>query len=182
MRCNDLLYIIVTIFFLIWASILIRKGHISWHSVISISLVALYISDICDESFDHFFNFYDLPARLLHNPYSDQYLGLVFSDAVIFPLIAIVFCHYSARYHRPWLLSFLFALLMGIIEWFYERTGYMVYYHWNHWLTPLITFMIFRVLAHFAGRFIFYSPPIPYGFWLACLIYAISELPGSFLG
>ena len=177
-----MIYILTTVLFLVWAFIVCRKGRITLHSAISAGLVALYLSDIVDETCDHFFNFYDLPAKLLSNKYSDEYLGLVFSDAILFPLVAIIFCYYIVQYQKPWFISFLFAFMMGMMELAYVKTGYMVYHHWNHWITPVITFFAFRLLANFANRFIAYSPPIPYGFWLACLIYAISELPGSFLG
>ncbi len=173
-----MLYIVITVFFLVWAIFVIRKGHLSWHSIFSIYIVALIVTDYGDELLDFWLNLYDLPAHLLHDPLADQYLGLTFSDGVIFPLIAIVFCCYSARYHRPWLLSILFASMMAIIETILTKQGYMVLHYWSHWVTFAITFVMCRILACFADRFIRYSPPISYRFWLLGVIYVCYAWPG----
>lgn len=177
-----MLYIITLIFFLIWLIYIIRKGHISWHALVSIYVVTFFIVDIGDVSFDYWVNFYDLPVHLLNNPDADHYLGIVLSDGIIFPLIAIIFCYYSVRYHHPWLLSILFASILGIIEFGFVKLGYMVYHHWNHWITPAITFVVLRILAHFAERFIYYSPPVSYRFRLICFTYAFTEWPGAIMG
>lgn len=170
------------IFFLLWAILVIRKGRLSWHAIISIYVTTLFIVDLGDVSFDHWFNFYDLPAHLLKNQHADHYLGIVFSDGMIFPLIAIIFCYYSVHYHRPWLLSFLFASLLGIFEVGYAKLGYMVYYHWSHWITPAIAFIFLRILAYFADRLVNYSPPISYRFRLLCFTYTFTEWPGALMG
>lgn len=86
-----MLYIIITIFFLIWAIFVIRKGHLSWHSIFSIYVVAILITDYSDEVFDYWLNFFDLPAHLLDNPLADQYLGLTLSDGVIFLSLLLCF-------------------------------------------------------------------------------------------
>jgi hypothetical protein len=150
--------------------------------MISIYVVALLITDFGDVPFDYWFNFYDLPVRLLHNPDADHYLGIVFSDGWIFPLMAIVFCYYCVKYLRPWLLSFLFAALLGIMEVGYVKAGYMVYHQWNHWITPALSFILLRFLAHFAARYVYYSPPISYRFRLICFTYVITEWPGAIMG
>lgn len=173
-----MLFIITILFFLLWTIWVIHKGPLSGHTVIGIYVTTLFIVDFGDVSFDHFLNLYDLPTRLLNN---NQYLAIVFSDGIVFPLIAIIFCSYSVRYNRPWLLSFLFAAMVGIIEIFYEKFDYMIYHHWNSWLTPVITFILFRVLAHFARQFVYYSPPVSYQFCLMCFVYTISEWPGALL-
>lgn len=173
-----MLYIIITIFFLIWTIFVIRKGHLSWHSIFSIYIVAIFLTDYSDEMFDYWLNLYDLPAHLLHNPLADQYLGLTLSDGVIFPLIAIVFCYYSTTYKRPWLISILFAPTMAIIEFILAKQGYMVLHHWSHWNTFAITFVGFRILAHFAERLINYSPPISYRIWLVGVMYTCYAWPG----
>jgi hypothetical protein len=169
------------IFFLIWAILVIRKGHLSWYSICSIYVAAVYITDYVDEVFDYWLNIYDLPAHLLHNSLADQYLGLVLSDGVIFPLIVIVFCYYSNRYHRPWLVSILFAPLMAIIEFILAKQGFMILHHWSHWITFTLTFVGFRILAHFADRFINYYPPVSYRFWLVSVIYTCYAWPGGTL-
>lgn len=170
-------YIVVMAFFLFWAILVVRRGHLSWHSVVSIYVVAQPVVDLGDELFDYFFDRYDLPTHLLQNRLSDQYLGLYISDAVIFPLIAIVFCYYASRYRHPWLLSLVFATMMGIIEVGLVKSGYIIYHGWAFWVTPALTFVCFRVLAHYSDRLVHYAPPIPYWFWLAGVVYGITEMP-----
>lgn len=133
-------------------------------------------------TFAYWLNLYDLPAHLLQNPQSDKFLGLCLSDAVIFPLLSIIFCYYSTQYRRPWTLSLISSLLMGIIEYYLEKQGFMVSYHWSHWVTVVLTFFGCRILAHFASKFIYYSPPSSYRFWLVGMIYSVSEPTGALLG
>ncbi|MPM38164.1 hypothetical protein SDC9_84791 [bioreactor metagenome] len=176
-----MIYVVTMVFFLLWSIWAIRKGCLSWHTIINLYMVTLLIVDVGDVSFDHWFNFYDIPTYLLNNPY-DLYMGIIFSDGMIFPLIAIVFCYYSVRYRRPWVLSIVFALLLGIIEVGYVKLGYMVYYQWNHWLTPGIIFILCQVLACFSDRFVYYSPPIPYRLCLLSFVYGALEWPGAIMG
>ncbi len=171
-------YIVTLLFFLAWSIWAVRKGRFSWHAVVAVYVVTLFVVDYGDVPFDHWFNCYDLPVHLLSKPY-DDYLAIVLSDGLIFPCIAIVFCYYSVRWHRPWLLSLLFAAMLGIIEAGFVASGYMVYHRWNHWLTPAITFISFRLLAHFAARFVYYTPPVSYRLCLLSFIYVISEWPGA---
>lgn len=176
-----MLYIITLIFFLIWSIFVIYKGRMSWHAVITIYVISVFISDYGDVPFEFWFNFYDLQVHLLNNLDVGRYLGIILSDGLIFPFIAIIFCYYSVRFDHPWLLSILFAAMLGILEFLYVKLGYMVYYHWNHWLTPLITFITLRIVACFSNRLVHYSPPISYRFRLLCSIYVITEWPGAIL-
>jgi hypothetical protein len=41
---------------------------------------------------------------------------------------------------------------------------------------------MFRVLAHFAERFVYYSPPVPYWLRLFCFVYTFSGWPEAFTG
>lgn len=177
-----MLYSILIFVFFIWSIWAIRKAHMSWHTIIGIYVVTLFIVDLGDVSFDYWFNFYDLPAKLLKNPASDHYLGIVFSDGILFPLLAIIFCSYSVRFNQPWLISIVSGVFLGILEVIFVKLGYMVYHNWNHWLTPLISIGWFRVLAHFSNRFLYHSKPIPYWFRLVCFTYVISEWPGAIMG
>lgn len=179
---QKLLFIITTVFFLLWSIWVIRKGKLSWHAVIGIYVATLFVVDFGDVPFDYWFNFYDLPAHLLNNPDSDYYLGIVFSDGMIFPLFTIIFCYYTSQYRHPWLLSLLFASMLGIMEFCFVKFGYMVYHNWNHWLTPAITFVALRTLAHFSHRFVRYSPPVSYRFRLICFTYVFTEWPGAVMG
>ncbi|MDP4147240.1 MAG: hypothetical protein Q8936_22655 [Bacillota bacterium] len=173
-------YLLLATFFLIWAIIVIKKGQFTWHSILSIYVITNIVVDHGDEIFDYWFykKCYDLPAHLLKNPAADSYLGLVFSDGVIFPLIAIIFCYYATIWRHPWLLSIIGAPFMALIEVALDKTGFMVCYHWSHWFTLVITFISFRILAHYAHRFIYYSPPVSYRFWLVGVIYVSSDWPG----
>lgn len=170
------------IFFLAWSIYVIRKSGMSWHTVISIYVITLFVVDFGDVPFDFWFNFYDMPVHLLTNLDFGHYLGIVISDGLIFPLIAIVFCYYSVQYNRPWLLSFIFASLLGIIEYFFVKRGFMVYHSWNHWITPVLTFILLRLLSHFSNRLVNYFPPVSYKFRLLCFIYVITEWPGAIMG
>lgn len=176
-----MLYLVLLILFLGWSVYVIRKENMSWHTVISIYVVTLFAVDYGDVPFDFWFDFYDLPVHLLNNLDVGHYLGIILSDGIIFPLIAIIFCYYSAKYKHPWLLSILFASIIGVIEFVFVKFGYMVYKHWNHWLTPVLVFVSLRILANFAVRLINYSPPVSYKFRLLCSIYAIVEWPGAIL-
>jgi len=173
---------IVLALFLIWSIYVVRKGHLTLHTLFGVYAVTLFLVDYGDVSFDFWLNLYDLPVHLLNNLDIGGYLGIILSDGIIFPLVAIVFCYYSVRYHRPWLLSILFALMLGTIEFIFVKTGYMVYHYWNHWITPAIVFISLRIFAHFSDRFIHYSPPISYRLRLLCSIYAFVEWPGAVLG
>lgn len=177
-----MLYIVTLAVCLAWAIRVARKGKISRHALVSIYTVTLIVVDAGDVAFDYGFNFYDLPTHLLANPASDKYLGIVFSDGMIFPLIAIIICYYVVRYRRPWLTSFGCAIVLGLLEAIYVRFGFMTYHGWNHWLTPAIILIMARILAQFAPRLISYSPPIPYPIRLLCATYAITEWPGALLG
>lgn len=168
-------------FFLLWTVWVIRKGPLSWHTVLGIYFITLFVTDIGDVPFDHLFNLYDLHLQMSAGPDAEEYLALILSDGMIFPLIAIVFCYYAAKYRRPWLLSVLFAAMMGIIEYFFVQSGYMVYHRWNHWITPVVTFVLLRLLASFARRFVFYAPPVPYRLLLFCAAYTITALPGAIM-
>ncbi len=176
-----MLYIITIVLFAFWSILVIRKGDLSWHSVAGLYVTTLLAADTGDVACDYWLNLYDLPGHLLKNPASDHYLGIVFSDGIILPLIAIIFCHYSVKHHRPWLLSFLFAAILGIMEVLYRQLGYMVYHHWSPWVTTLLAFIAFRILAEFAGRFVHRSPPVSYRFRLLCATYVITEWPGAVL-
>ena len=176
-----MLYIITSIFFLIWAIWIIRKGRLSWHTVVSIYAVVVFATDWGDVPFDYWFNFYDLPIHLLENIDTGHYLAIALSDGVIFPLIAIIFCYYASRNNHHWLLSILFSALIGVIEVIYVKLGYMIYYYWHHLTTPIILLVLFRILAHYSNRFINYSPPVYYPFRLLCCVYVITEWPGTII-
>lgn len=177
-----MLFLLTLLIFLIWAIYVIHKGKINWHAVLSIYFVTLYIVDYGDVPCDHWFNFYDLPVHLLSRLDVGQYLGIIFSDGLIFPLIAIVFSYYITQYHHPWLLSFIASLILGVMELIYVNLGFMIYYHWYHWTTAVISFFALRVLAIYSERFITYNPPIFYPFRLLCAVYVITEWPGAILG
>jgi hypothetical protein len=177
-----MLFLLVMIIFLIWAIYVIRKGRVNWHAVLSIYFVTLFVADYGDVPCDHWFNFYDLPVHLLIRLDEGQYLGIVFSDGLTFPLMAIVFCYYITKYRHKWLLSFISAIILGILELIFVNLGFMIYHHWHHWTTAVISFFAFRVLAIYSERFITYNPPVFYPFRLLCAVYVITEWPGAILG
>ncbi len=177
-----MLYLVTLVIFLIWAIYVIRKGCMTWHTILSIYFVTVFVVDFGDVPCGYWFHFYDLEVHLLSNLDVGHYLGIIFSDGLIFPLIAIVFCYYTARHHHPWILSFIFAFMLGIIEFVYVKLGFMVYHYWFYWTTAVLAFLTLRVLACFSARFIDYTPPVSYRFRLLCAIYVISEWPGAILG
>lgn len=174
-------FIVTAIIFFIWAVYVTRKRRLSWHTLFSIYTVVLITVDVGDAICDYWLELYDLPTHLLSNADAGEHLGLILSDGVIFPLIGIVFCFYAVRYHRPWLVSLVFAILLGIIEFFYVTFGFMIYHHWYHWTTVVISFFLFRILAIFAERLMSYDPPIPYRIRLFCAVYAIAGWPMALL-
>jgi hypothetical protein len=177
-----LLFIITFTGFFIWAVIVSRKGRFNWHTLVSIYFIILFVADYGDVSCEYWFGFYELPVHMLRNLDKGNYLGIIFSDGLIFPLIAIVFCFYVSRYRRPLLLSFIFAVMLGMIEYVFVTLGYMIYHLWYHWTTAVISFLALSLLARFAVRFISYSPPVPYRLRLLCAVYVITEWPGAIFG
>lgn len=176
-----MLFLITTFVFLIWAVYVIRKGHLSAHTVFAIYTISLVVADYGDATCDYWLDFYDLPTHLLIDTDAGEHLGLILSDGVIFPLIGIVFCYYAARYQRPWLTSLLFAVMLGLMEFLYVTLGFMVYHHWTHFTTAALAFPTLMVMACFAKRFIGYNPPVPYRLRLACAVYTLSAWPVALL-
>jgi hypothetical protein len=174
------LYLITLAIFLAWAVFAILKGRISWHAILSIYFIVLFVADYGDVICDYWFDFYTLPSHLLRDQDNQFHFGLILSDGFIFPVIAIVFCYYAARFNRPWLLSLAFAALLGVIELIFFGLGFMVYHRWHHLITPLISIFLLRLLAGKARRLIYSSPPISYRFRLLCAIYAICTWPDAF--
>lgn len=153
----------------------------SLHSIISIYVVTVFIVDWGDVIFYKWLNFYDIPAKLSRNVDIGNYLGIMFSDGIIFPAAAIIFCYYSIRYNHPWLLSALFASMFGVIEYAFTKYGFMVYHNWNHFVTPIITFILLLILTRFSHRLVNYSPAISYKVWITSFMYTIVEWPGGIL-
>ncbi|HEX9059296.1 MAG TPA: hypothetical protein VF941_03880 [Clostridia bacterium] len=172
-------YIITSIFFVVWAVLIIKKIDMSLHSIISIYVVTVFLVDWGDVFFYKWVNFYDIPAKIFRNIDVGNYLGIMFSDGIIFPASAIIFCYYSIRYRRPWLLSILFSSMFGVIEFIFRKYGFMVYHHWNSFATPIITFISLLILSRFSYRFVNYYPPVSYKFRIMCFIYTIGEWPGG---
>lgn len=176
-----MLYIITSIIFVVWAIIIIRKKYMSLHSIISIYAITVFFVDWGDVVFYLWARFYDIPAKLPRNIDIGNYLGIMFSDGIIFPAAAIVFCYYSIRYRHPWLLSALFASMFGVIEYIFTKFGFMIYHNWNHFLTPVITFILLLILSQFSNRLVNYSPPTSYKLRLMCFMYTIVEWPGGIM-
>lgn len=176
-----MLYIITSILFVAWAILIIQKKRMSLHSIINIYFVTVFFVDWGDVIFYKWANFFDIPAKLPRSIDVGNYLGIIFSDGIIFPAAAIVFCYYSVRYHHPFLLSALFASMFGIIEIIFRKYGFIVYHNWNPFVTPVITFVLLLILAGYSNRFANYSPPVSYKLCIMCFIYGIIEWPGGIL-
>lgn len=174
-----MLFLLTWAAFLLWAMALVWKGRLPLLRVLDIYVCSMIVVDFGDVFLDFVLNCYDLPAHLMADRDADHYLGIIFSDGMIFPLVAIVFTYYVVRFRRPWLASLICAVVMGLIEALYVKLGFMVYHLWRPWITPLLALIGSRIYAASAPRFLGASPPIPRWFRMLCFTYAVSEWPGG---
>jgi hypothetical protein len=144
--------------------------------------LTLFFIDIPEVIFNRILGWYSFPTHLLNNFEMDTQLGLLFSDGVILPLVGIIFTFYIKPNH-PWRYTFYFVVGLISLEFLYLKLGYLLYIrHWNILYSTITYILGIRLYAHFAPRFVSYSPPVPYWLRLLSFTYASTAWVGAVVG
>jgi hypothetical protein len=177
-----MLYIFHSIVLLIWLIYIVKKEKYSLHAVITVYLFFIMIVDIPEILFNQLLEIYKFPTQLLSNFNMDNQFGIIFSDGIILPITNILLLHYSTKIKGPWKVSLCFAVIMGTLEWVYLKTGYLIYFKWNIWISIGLYFSFSRFFISYSSRFLLYKPPIPYYIRIAASTYSITAWFGAVLG
>ncbi len=178
-----MLYIINSIIVLFWAIYIIKKEKYNWHGILCTYFFTLLIVDVLEIIFNQLLSFYKFPTFLLSDFTKDNQLGVIFSDGIILPLTAIIFCHYATKKQYYWSLAFIFTFLWHFpLEWVYLKLGYLKYENWSIWYSMLIYLASFRLFGPYAKRVLTYNPPLPYFIRIGSFSYGITAWIGALLG
>jgi hypothetical protein len=179
---DPMLYIINSLIVLFWTIYIVKKAKYTWNGIICTYFLALLVVDIPEIIFNQLLSFYKFPTLLLNDFSKDNQLGVIFSDGIILPLTAIIFCHYAIQKQFYWRLAFIFTFLWHIpLEWIYLKLGYLKYENWSIWYSMLIYFAGFRFYGPYAKRILTYSPPLPYYIRIGSFTYGITAWIGALL-
>jgi hypothetical protein len=140
------------------------------------------VIDIPEIIFSTIFTNYKFRPHLLSDSTKEIELGLLFSDGLILPLTAILFCHFASQTQKHWRLAFIFTGIHYILERIYLALDFLEYEKWNIWISMLIYLLGFRFFAHYARRMLLYNPPIPYSIRIASITYCINGWIGGVIG
>lgn len=173
-----MLYITMLAVISVWMVVLIRRSHLSWHSIVAGYAIGDFSADLVEVSFNLLLGLYKFPTHLLSDPIFDNELGIIFADTLILPFTLIIFLHYAKKDH-PWRTSLPFAILFIILEYIFLKFGYMKYIHWNLAFSALLYIAVFRSVAYLASYITSYNPPIPYPVRLLCFSHTIIMWVGA---
>lgn len=173
-----MLYLITSTVFVIWLAYLFYKKQIFIHTFIVIYSLILVISDMFDVTTFWIFGLYEFKPSLMQYP-QDGFLGLALANSIIWPIYTAIFYCYVKRGNR-WFYSFLFSLLLTMVEIVHVKFGSFVYHGWSTFYSFIIYFTFFRTFAQFSNRF-GYKPPVPYWIRFFTFVY-LNEVPGAYLG
>lgn len=180
-------YLVVLFIFSVWFLIILRKKVLSWNAIVNLYFITVILTDIVDISLSWFFSVYRLPGHLLKDRLADYELGVVISDGFVLPMTAILFCYYMAkdlyylRMDRKITLVFSFTVLLVFIELLFRDLGFMIYLKWHTAITLILYLCSLTLLAAFARRLIFYSPPVPYPLRIFFATFALNGWPGAII-
>lgn len=154
-------FIINAIAYMIWATYLCQKRKINLHTIIVIYSLSLLLIDIPEITFLTIKNLYKFHVKLLINPIIDSYLGIILSDGVILPLMAIIiYCYIKPN--RVWRYILIFTGLHIALELLFLRFGYLKYNNWSIWYSATAYLIGTTVVSY---TFLFFKlKSIP--FWL----------------
>jgi len=174
-----MLFIIHIILLTIWCIRIVKKGEYTWGTLLSAFFVFVILVDLAEILFNFLLEYYKFPAHLLSDFHQDNQLGVILADVVIIPLTAIIVCHYFIHSKKRWLLIILFTIMQGLIEVVYLQFGYLIYYHWNTWISIAVYFIGLCILTKFAPRFLRKEKPLPYWLILTASVYNIAGMLGG---
>lgn len=178
-----MLYIVNSLLILLWTISIVKKEKYSWHGISCVYFFSLVIVDTPEVTFNHLLSFYKFPTHLLTNFCKDNQLGIVFSDGIILPLTAIIFCHYVRKKQQYWRMTIIFTFLWHApLEWIYLKLGYIRYENWNKWYSILIYFAGFLFFGKYANRLLTYNPPLPYFIRIGTFTYGATAWIGAIVG
>lgn len=176
-----MLYILTFASFFVWLIILIRKGRLSWHSLIVSYVFSVFAVDMLEVLFNLILGLYKFPTHLLTDPIKDNQLGLIFADTLILPTVFTIFIYYSNN-HNQWRAAMLFTSLLTALEIIYLKFGYLHYNQWHVVFSLLFYLAGFRIVAYLAERIKSYNPPIAYSVRILCFVYAINMWISAIVG
>ncbi len=157
-----MLYVITLAVIGIWMIAVIRKGRLSFHSIVAAYSIAVFTADMFEVLFNLLLGLYKFPTHLHLNPSDDNELGIIFADTLILPFTLIVFVYYASKKINPWKISLPFAIGFIVLEWIFLQFGYMKYIHWSLAISAAFYVTGFRIAAYLAPRIVTYGPPVPY--------------------
>ncbi|TXC92696.1 hypothetical protein FS935_00345 [Metabacillus litoralis] len=174
-----MLFIIHIIILTIWFMRVVKKGEYTWGTILTAFFVFVLIVDIGEMIFNFLLNFYKFPAHLLSDFNKDNQLGVLLADVVTLPLTLIIVCHYLTHSNKRWLLVILFTIMQGLTEVLYIRLGYLVYLHWNIWISISVYFVGLCIFSKYAPHFLRKEKPLPYPIILTASVYNIAGMLGG---
>lgn len=108
-------------------------------------LFVIVAGHVFDRFAVYFFKLYDYTDPLLSN-----HAATLMIHTVLFPPLAVVYVQYAHRFNF-WALTFLGAMAMTFIEWWFVVDGELTYYRWNL-LLSFIGYLILELSAYIQYR------------------------------
>ncbi|SDO23070.1 hypothetical protein SAMN04487897_11056 [Paenibacillus sp. yr247] len=172
-----MLYILQIGLMLVWVGWLLKSKRLSWSSFVNIYVLALLVVDFTEIILNLLLDLYKFPTHLLSDPVRDNFLGILFTDSIILPLTAVLFC-YHVKNH-PWKITFTYTFVMTFLEWIYLELGFLTYNYWSIVYSSLFYLVGFAVFSRLGDMYIHRPSEVPYFIRLTCFAYTALVLPGA---